>query len=433
MQTQPTISGGQLRWSLGLLCVISTLNFVDRQILTILSEPIKNELQLADWELGALNGIAFVLCYCLLSLPAARIADRWHRPRLLGIAIAIWSAFTALCGYASNFAMLALARAGVSVGESAANPTAQALISDYVPREKRAGALAIYNIGVPLGAMFGMAIGGVVADAHGWRAAFLVVGIPGLLVALLAWLTLPEPRAKVEAKDAPPTLPWGQSIVTLLKKPSFNWLMLGVMMFGAVNLGLFIFVGSFFMRNHLAELTELGAMFHMGPLAFLGVALGLSAGITGVIGGIFGGRVTDHFVKRDVRANLWVPITSMLISIPIYYTMLFSPSAIIALCVLSIHTMVLAVNLGPVVAAIISLAPPQSRATAASLNLIAGNLIGVGFGPILIGLVSDMFNASGMSSGDGLRYSLMLTKTCGLVFVFALFMALRTYKKDYVG
>ena len=435
MQSQPTISRGHLRWSLGLLCVISTLNFVDRQIVTILTEPIKHDLKLSDLEIGTLNGIAFVAFYCLFSLPAARIADRYNRPRFLALAVGFWSAFTALCGYAGTFFQLAAARAGVAVGESAGNPTAHSLISDLVPATKRAGALAIYNIGTPLGALFGMAIGGMVADQYGWRMAFFVVGIPGILVAILTWMTLPEPRQRAAATDGntQASLPWGKAVTMILRKPSFVWLVLSIAMFGAVNLGLFIFVSSFFLRTHAAEIAALGAYFGVGPLGFLGPALGLTAGITGTIGGIVGGRLTDHYAKRDIRANLWIPLAAMCVSVPIYLIMLFVPSALVALLVLSSHTLVMGFMLGPLAAAIIGLAPKEARATAASINLIAGNLVGVGLGPILIGGLSDFYNKAGFGLAEGLRYSLATTKLSGIVCIFALLMAARTYKRDYVG
>jgi len=203
----PLVSDGYRRYALTLLLVIYTLNFLDRQVVNILAEPIKKDLGLHDWQLGMMTGLAFALFYTVLGLPIARLgiarlAERANRAWIISGAIAAWSGFTLLCGFAQNFPQLILARIGVGVGEAGCTPPAHSLITDYVPRDRRASAIAFYSIGTPLGSLLGMAMGGVVADAWGWRAAFLVAGAPGLLMAALALLTLKEPR-KAAIKGAP--------------------------------------------------------------------------------------------------------------------------------------------------------------------------------------------------------------------------------------
>ncbi len=220
------LADGPRRYALGLLLVIYILNFLDRQVVNILAEPIKIELGLADWQLGMLTGLAFALFYTVLGLPIARLAERADRVKIISVAVGVWSACTVACGMAGNFIQLLLARIGVGVGEAGCTPPAHSLISDYTPAEKRASAIAFYSMGIPLGSLAGMALGGIIADAYGWRIAFFVAGAPGVLLALIAWLTLPEPRrkaGKVEVANKPSI---GDAIAELSRKPAFMWMFL---------------------------------------------------------------------------------------------------------------------------------------------------------------------------------------------------------------
>ena len=182
------------RYAMFLLLGIYIVNFLDRAVVNILAEPIKNDLGLADWQLGLMSGLAFAIFYTVLGIPIARMAERKNRPIIIGTAVALWSGFTALSGTANSFIQLVIFRIGVGVGEAGCTPPAHSLIADYVPKEKRASALAFYSMGTPLGGLLGLVMGGLVADAYGWRAAFLVAGAPGVLFALLCWFTLKEPR-----------------------------------------------------------------------------------------------------------------------------------------------------------------------------------------------------------------------------------------------
>ena len=173
------VTPGYRRYAIWLLFVVYVFNFIDRQIVTILAEPIKRDLQIADWQLGLMTGTAFAIFYCTLGIPIARLAERRSRPWIIGLSLAAWSGFTALCGLAQNFWQLVLARIGVGVGEAGCTPPAHSLIADYAPKEQRASALAVYSMGNPVGALIGVVVGGLVADAYGWRMAFLLVGLPG--------------------------------------------------------------------------------------------------------------------------------------------------------------------------------------------------------------------------------------------------------------
>ena len=183
-------SPGYTRYAMFLLLGIYIVNFLDRAVVNILAEPIKNDLGLADWQLGLMSGLAFAIFYTVLGIPIARLAERKNRPIIIGTAVAVWSGFTALSGMAQNFAQLVLFRIGVGVGEAGCTPPAHSLIADYVPKEKRASALAFYSMGTPLGGLLGLVMGGLIADAYGWRVAFFVAGAPGILFALLCWFTL---------------------------------------------------------------------------------------------------------------------------------------------------------------------------------------------------------------------------------------------------
>ena len=191
--TQP-FSAAYTRYAMFLLLGIYIVNFLDRSVVNILAEPIKQELHLADWQLGMMSGLAFALFYTVLGIPIARLAERSNRPIIIGTATAVWSGFTMLSGTASSFIQLIAYRIGVGVGEAGCTPPAHSLIADYVPKERRASALAFYSMGTPLGGLLGLVMGGLVADAYGWRAAFLVAGLPGIVFALLTWFTLKEPR-----------------------------------------------------------------------------------------------------------------------------------------------------------------------------------------------------------------------------------------------
>ena len=189
-------TGGSVRVTLWILLIVYIFNFIDRQIVNILAEPIRMELGLSDTQIGLMTGLAFALFYTVLGLPIARFSDRstTNRPWLIGGALAIWSAMTALCGLAQNFAQLLLARIGVGVGEAGCTPPAHSLIADLVEPSKRASALAFYALGIPVGTLLGMFIGGLLADAVGWRNAFLIVGLPGLILAIIVFTTLKDPR-----------------------------------------------------------------------------------------------------------------------------------------------------------------------------------------------------------------------------------------------
>lgn len=429
------ISSGYRGYAMTLLLLIYVMNFVDRQVINILAEPIKRELGLLDWQLGAMSGLAFALFYTVLGLPIARLAERGHRPYIIASALAVWSLFTALCGLAQNFAQLLLARIGVGVGEAGCTPPSHSLITDYVPKEKRASALAFYSMGTPLGALIGMALGGVIADAYGWRMAFIVCGVPGVALAIIAALTLVEPRirgaaAAIKSAAQAPRAPFRDALATLRRKRTFWFVSFAAALKAFIGYGQAPFAASFFYRVHGEEVAVLATQFGLQSGGFLGLALGLMAGIGGVLGAYFGGVIADKFGGKDFRAYVSVPAIASLVIIPIYVVAILSTSAVFALGCLFFGSILGALWYGPVYATAQTIVPPHMRATSSAILLFIINLIGLGLGPIAVGAISDAYAIGlGMGEAEGVRYALLTSAFIG-VFAAALFWAARRWIRE---
>lgn len=435
------VSPGYRSYAMGLLLVIYVMNFVDRQVVNILAEPIKRELGLLDWQLGAMSGLAFALFYTVLGLPIARLAERGHRPYIIGAALAVWSGFTALCGLAQNFTQLLLARIGVGVGEAGCTPPAHSLITDYVPKERRASALAFYSMGTPLGSLVGMGLGGVIADAYGWRMAFIVCGIPGIVLAIIAVLTLVEPRIrqtaaelKQRAQAMRDAKPFKAALATLKRKRTFWLVSFAAAIKAFIGYGQAPFAASFFYRNHSEEIASLATMFGLQSGGFLGLALGLMGGIGGAIGAFLGGVIADKYGARDYRAYVSVPAIASLAVIPIYVMAILSPFATFALGSLLIGSVLGTLWYGPVYATAQTIVPPHMRATASAVLLFIINLIGLGLGPLAVGALSDMFAITlGMGEAEGVRWALLVSAFAGLAAAVLFWMARKTIREEMEG
>ncbi len=401
----PTISDRSVNYAVGLLFVVYLLNYLDRQIVNILAEPIKQELDLADWQLGLMTGLAFAVFYTFLGIPLARYADKpqTSRPRLIAVCLAIWSAMTALCGLAGNFGQLLLARIGVGIGEAGCSPAAHSLISELVPKERRATAMGVYSLGIPLGKLVGMVVGGVVAQTLGWRMAFIAVGLPGLALALLTWFTLPSPP-RAAAPTAPPQGSLRAAFAELARVRTFWWISLGGAFMAFVSYGQTAFMGSFFIRVHGLSIGEAGVL--------LGVALGLS----GALGTWFGGRAADLVGGRDPRAHVLIPAAAAGVGGLVFGAAVLATGTMPALALLAVAGALNAIWYGPVFATVQGLVRPEQRATAAAVHLFVINLVGLGFGPLGFGAVSDLLNKGwsvagwtvpGLGPDEGLRFALV--------------------------
>lgn len=431
------VSAGYRRYALWVLLIIYTLNFLDRQVVNILAEPIKRDLGLADWQLGMMTGLAFAIFYTVLGIPIARLAETRNRPMIIGASVAAWSAFTVLCGFTQNFWQLILARIGVGVGEAGCTPPAHSLITDYVPKEKRASAIAFYSIGTPLGTLVGMAMGGLVADAYGWRVAFMVAGAPGVIFALIAAFTLVEPRRQLAADiaaRAASKISFGAALAVLATKKTFWLVALAASIKAFVGYGHAPFTASYFFRNHGPEVAELAAGFGLKSAGFLGLALGLIGGTAGVIGAWLGGLLADRLGAKDLRAYVIVPAIASLVAIPFFILAVSVDSPMAAIGILSVPVLLGTLWYGPVYATAQSIVDPAMRATASAVLLLIINLIGLGLGPVAVGALSDLLAGHfGLGEAQGVRWALILSTLLGLV-AFALFWTARkTIREDMVA
>jgi len=391
-----TISRSARRYALGVLVVVYTFNFIDRQILAILLPAIKAEFLVDDWVLGFLAGSAFALFYATLGIPIATLADRWSRRNLIAIAVAIWSAMTALSGMAGNIVHLTLARIGVGVGEAGCSPAAHSLIADYYPPEKRSTAMGIYSLGISLGIMIAYLAGGWVAQNIGWRAAFLMVGLPGLILAVVVRYTMQEPprgmsEGRIDSGRRPDVL-----TVTryLLRRKSFVHLAIGSGLASFVSYAVITFFPSFMIRSHGMGLAEIGV--------YLGLIIGIGSGL-GYVGG---GYLADKASIVGHKYSLWTVSAAMifgwLFTFPVY--LLNNPYWVFA--AFAVPTVFSNFYLATTFAQVQGLVGLRMRAVASALLLFILNIIGLGLGPMFTGILSDLLRAS--FGDESLRYSLLL-------------------------
>ena len=410
--TPPIAQARSVRATLWILLFVYIFNFLDRQIVNILAEPIARDLGLSDTQIGLMTGLAFALFYTTLGLPIARYSDRptTHRPRLIAIALATWSLMTALCGLAQNFVQLLLARIGVGVGEAGCTPPAHSLISDLVPPEKRSSALAFYALGIPIGSLLGLVVGGLLADWLGWRLAFYAVGLPGILMAFVVWFGLREPRREAQfmadrAKaPAQEELPFGQAIRSVLGSRAFVLLLIAGSSAAFLAYGKTTWTTIFFQRTHELSPGEVGLWF------------GLVNGLAGILGTWLGGWLADRFGARNRRHVLTAPAIGMAVAVPFTLAAYWVGDWRLALALLAIPTMCNSLYFGPTYSAAQGLVPLRSRAIAAAVLLFFQNLIGLGLGPLFFGMLSDVLQPQfGIES---VRYVLFGAAFLGLVPAF---------------
>jgi len=371
---------GYRHYVLGVLLVIFVFNFVDRQLLAVLSPEIKKELLLTDTELGLLKGLAFALFYSILGMPIAHLADRTNRVTIISVSIALWSAMTALSGATANFTQLLLARIGVGVGEAGGSPPSHSLISDYFAREERSTALAILALGVPIGTTFGFLAGGWLTMALGWRMAFVAIGVPGLAIALLAKLTVREPVRGIqeaEIADAAPAEGIVATIVTLWRIPSYRTIAISGGLAAMCGYAIQMWLVDFLVRVHGLDYQDML------------VELALAVGLGGGLGTYFGGRISDHFGKRSPALYLALSGFAMIALAPFLIMALWSDSRLL---IFIGYFFVFAMNyfcFGPFYGTVQSLAPVRSRAMATAFLFFIMALAGAGFGPLIVGALSD--------------------------------------------
>ena len=415
------IPSGSYRWyALGLLTVVYVVNFVDRQILSILLGSIKEEFGLTDTELGFLAGITFALFYATLGIPIAMWADRGNRRNIITLALTVFSVMTALCGQATSFAYLVVARIGVGVGEAGASPPSHSILSDLFPPKERATALGIFATGVNIGIMIGFFAGGYINDLYGWRMAFMVVGVPGLLLAVIVRFTLKEPERGAsegragEAAEAAPSI--GSAAKKFFRTRTLRHIALASALNAFVGYGAVTWFAEFLRRSYQMSSSESG------------LTLAIMFGIVGGIGTFFGGYTADRLAKRDIRWNLWLPAAVVVIAMPFTFGVFLSDTSAASLAFFILPALVGTVYLGPSIAMVQALVPLRMRTVASAILLFVINIIGLGLGPQMVGVMSDLL--ADRFADESLRYALLMAATINLWSAAHFVIAARSLKQD---
>ncbi len=412
------LNNNHYRWIvLIILTLVYTFNFIDRQILVILQEPIKVELGLSDAHLGLLTGFSFAIVYVTAGIPIAWLADRSNRRNIVAISLAFWSAMTAISGLVQNYGQLLAARIGVGVGEAGGSPPSHSIISDYFPVNQRGTALSFYSMGIYIGILFGFSAGGWIAENFGWRNAFFMIGIPGFLYAgIVLWMVKEPKRGQWDVGGTATNSSFQKTMLCLKARPTFWWISIGCAFTSFVAYGNGNFMPSFLIRNHGMSLGDVGAV------------LGLISGLSGAAGTFLGGFLADKLGARDIRWYLWLPMLGgFLAMIPSYYTLLGENTTFIITAM--VPSLVLStLYLGPCIATCHNLVSPGMRAMASAILFFVINIIGLGLGPLTVGMLSDLFQ--GPFGDNNLRYAMLSTLTLGFGGLLFLWMGVRCLKTD---
>ena len=392
MSSEQPVTARERNYTLFLLVMVFTSSHIDRQIVSILAQPLKEAFELSDTQLGLLTGVAFALFYATLGVPMAMWADRGNRRNLIAVSIAVWSAMTALCGAATNFYQLLAARIGVGVGEAGSNPPSHSIISDLYPPERRGTAMAIFAVGVNLGIMLGYLIGGWTNEWLSWRWAFAIAGLPGLLMALLVRFTIREPpRIMTQGEETPPS--FLAVAETMFRSPILRNTVAAGTLVSFAGYATIAWVPTYFVRVHGLGTGEAGSI------------LALLLGIGGGVGTFTGGWLADRLAPWGEGWRAWVAALALLI---------YSPAAVLSYTAPDVKTAILGfagpailggVYIGIGFAIIQSQVPNRMRAVAAAINLFILNIIGLGLGPATVGAISDALEPS--RGVDSLRFGLL--------------------------
>ncbi len=427
MSTQPITSdsdsayarAGYRAYALAMLTGVYVFSYIDRKIIFIVQEPIKLEFGLSDAQLGLLTGFMFMLFYVVFGIPFARWADKGVRRNVVAAALAAWSLMTMLCGMAQTFVHLLLARIGVAVGEAGGSPPSHSMISDIFPPEQRGMAMSVYVTGVYLGVLVGFALGGWISQHFGWRTAFLVVGAPGILMALLVWLTVKEPRRGMadklhQVEEAPPLI---DVLKMLWSRRSFRYMVAAATMSAFFTNNLIGWMPSFLMRSHEMSISEVGLW------------LALILGVVGGIGALGGGYLGDKLGNRDRRWYVFVPALALAIALPFsLLTFLVADQSwsLIAYC---IPVLVSGMYAGPVIAMTHAMVASRARAMASAVFFFIQNMIGLGLGPVLVGWLSDALAPT--YAQHSLRYALLISLTLATLIAISFYiLASRHLRSD---
>ncbi len=406
---------------LALLIAVGVVGWVDRNVFAVLLQSVKIDLDLSDTQLGLLGGVAFGVFYAGVGLPVAWLADRYARSPLIAAALGLWSVMTAACGLAGGFTTLFLARVGVGIGEAGGSPPSQSLIADYFPPARRARALGVLYLYIPCGFVVGYSIGGWLNEVVGWRLAFLLVGLPGVLLAIVVRFTLLEPpRGHAEGASAAEPMP--NLVSTLryfLRCAALRHLPLAGAVHGIGAFAAALWLPAYFIRTFGVTSTTAGAW------------MALAYGCGGTVGVLCGGYFADAIVRRsgDTRWYAWGSAGVIAATLPCSLLIYLTESPFLAVASLVVSTLLGHMFLGPVAALVQNLAGLRRRATAAAFYLFLVNLVSMGLGPVTVGIASDYL--SGRLAQDALRYALLAVVTTTTVLASMHFLlAARTLRSD---
>ncbi len=396
-------------YTLTVLTLVYALNFLDRTIFNVLIEPIKKEFGLSDTMLGLLAGFGFVLMYSALGMPIARLADHANRRNIVAIGLAFWSAMTALCGAAQNVAILAIARVGVGIGESASTPASHSIIANLFAKDERPRALGIFAIGTYLGVFLGYFFGGWVGQYFGWRVAFISAGIPGIAIALLLQFTVAEPARPSDGDEKVDNEAIGPTFAFLFSQKSFVPVLIGFCLAGFANFSTSVWIPPFMARVHHMTSAEIGTY------------AGTFKGLFGIAGALLGGFVVAAVSKNDDRWKVWAPAIMSGLAGPIFVFCMLTPSFAMMVTTLGLFSIFVGFHLGPIFAVTQTISKTSMRALASATVLLTATCFGQGVGPLAVGYLNDVLkNAYG---DDAVRYSLMIaagaTVAAALSFVWA--------------
>lgn len=407
-------------YALALLFATYVINVIDRHIINILVEPIQRDLGLNDTEIGFITGLAFALFYTVMGIPLAVLADRWHRAKLICLCSTVWSVMTMASGTATGFMSMSATRMGVGIGEAGLTPTANSLIGDLFSPRSRGKALGIYISAVPVGTMLAGLIGGWLAATWGWRVAFYAVGVAGLLLTLLFWFTFREPKRGIldDAVSIPEkeTYSIRETVVHLYSKRSCRYFFPAFAIIGFVGAAINNWTPAFFMRSHGMDLMQMAA------------SIGLVFGIGGAAGMIAGGWMADGFAKRKPAAYLRVPALAVLLGLPLYFAAFLVKDTMAAMFLLVVPVTVAAIILPPILTLLQRLTKNNMRAVSVAVFLIVVHMVGMGFGPLLTGALSDALQP--LVGEASLRYALLCIIPLNLVAAFLFWRGARHVAAD---